>query len=86
MVGTIASIFISGLEPIGNVPPAERERTYYVNWRGWVKLPDSNKPVSGILGAIQFGEGTSPADLEFHIVVGDIGDDRKYHKATSSTH
>ena len=55
------------LEPIGNIPPVEFEAAYYEQENG---QPDSHKRVSGIPGAVQFGELVPPwAQLSSKLVI-----------------
>ena len=41
------------------------KRRIIVNWRSQVKLPDSNKPVSGITGAVHTVADTGALELTF---------------------
>jgi hypothetical protein len=43
------------LVPIGNIPPAEAEESYYASWRKSPWRRDSNKIASGNPGAVQSG-------------------------------
>ena len=40
--GSTGSITAGCFEPIGNVPPAEKEQAYYRNWKSRPWRPDSN--------------------------------------------